>query len=174
MTVGTFFLAVFFGFISQLLLQNIEVFVLSLLLLLIIIFIGILSDTIGTAAAAAEEAPLNSKATRKIFGAQKGVFLVRNADQVANFCNDVVGDITGILSGAVAAVLVLQLVHAQEMELYYRIIMTAVVTSITVGGKAWGKHLALRRSTEIMLAVGRVLTTKDIIIHKITGKGSSA
>ncbi len=175
MTIGTFFLAVFFGFISQMLLKSIDAFVLSLLLLLVIVFTGIVSDTVGTAAAAGEEAPLNAKATRKIFGAQKGVYLVRHADQVANFCNDVIGDITGILSGAVGTVLVLQLiVYAPDYtELYFQILMTAAVTSITVGGKAWGKFLALNRSTEIMLLAGRVLSLKDVVWEQLSRKKSN-
>jgi len=171
MTLGTFVLAIIFGLLSQLLLEEIRIVSLSVTLLLAIIFLGVLFDTIGTAAAAADEAPLNAKATRKIFGAQKGVSLVRRADQVANFCNDVIGDITGILSGAVAAMLVFQLVvNAPEMELYAQILITAAVTSLTVGGKAWGKYLALNYSTEIMLMVGRILTTFDLVKGK-PGKG---
>ena len=168
MTLGTFFLAAAFGLVSQVLLEEIRVMYLSILLLLFIIFLGVLFDTIGTAAAAAHEAPLNAKATRKIYGAQKGVFLVRRADQVANFCNDVIGDITGILSGAVAALLVVQLaMNTPDLKLYIRILITAVVTSITVGGKAWGKYLALNYSTEIMLMVGQILTSTDAALRSL-------
>ncbi len=170
MTVGTFFIAVVFGLVSQILMEGIEIVFLSVFLLLFIVFLGVLFDTIGTAAAAADEAPLNAKATRKIFGAQKGVYLVRRADQVANFCNDVVGDVTGILSGAVAALLVLQLaVNLPDMKLYLRILLTALVTSLTVGGKAWGKYLAINYSTEIMLAVGRILSAVDLMKERISG-----
>jgi len=171
MSLGTFFLAIIFGWVSQLMLEEIKVIYFSIFLLLFIVFVGVLFDTIGTAAAAADEAPLNSKATRKIYGAQKGVSLVRRADQVANFCNDVIGDITGILSGAVAALLVVQLaVNTPELNFYVRILITALVTALTVGGKAWGKYLALNYSTEIMLMVGRILTTTDMAIKRTNKK----
>ncbi len=76
------------------------------------ILLGVLVDIIGTAAAAAELAPLNAKAARKRDGARRAVELVQQADRVANICNDVVGDISGIISGALAAVIVSHLATA--------------------------------------------------------------
>ena len=73
-----------------------------------IILVGILFDIIGTAVAAAEESALNAKAAKKVPGAREGVYLIKNADKVANFCNDVIGDICGTVSGAIGAALVFQ------------------------------------------------------------------
>lgn len=159
MALGTFVLAIIFGLVTELLLQRVLSLIISLIILVIVIMIGVISDTIGTSAAAANLSPLNAKAARKEEGARKGVDLVKNADRVSNFCNDVVGDITGIISGAVAAVIVFNLlIYSEGAEFYARIILTAMVAALTVGGKAWGKNLALRRSTEIMLKVGLILT----------------
>ncbi len=164
MAAGTLVLAVIFGLITELLLERIQFFSLSLIILLIVVFIGVIFDTIGTSAAAAKLSPLNAKAARKVPGARKGVELVKNADRVANFCNDVIGDITGIISGGLAAVIVFNLAnYTNEFELYLRIIMTAIVAALTVGGKAWGKYAALRWSTEIMIKVGLLLTRMENI-----------
>ena len=169
MMIGTLILAVLFGLVTEMLLQRVYSFYLSLIILVIVISIGVISDTIGTAAAAAELSPLNAKASRKVEGARKGVDLVHNADRVANFCNDVVGDITGIVSGGVAAIIVFNLTfYTNGEELYLRVLLTAMVAALTVGGKAWGKYTALRKSTEIMMRVGFLLTRLE---RAVPGRG---
>jgi CBS domain containing-hemolysin-like protein len=159
-TVWTFILAIVLGFIAQIILSAIYSLAVSFLILAAVILLGIFFDMIGTAAAAADLAPLNAKAARRVNGARRGVYLVQHADQVANFCNDVVGDISGIISGTLAAIIVLRLVAAwpsKQADLYAGIILTALVAALTVGGKAWGKTLAINRSTEVILFVGKVL-----------------
>ena len=106
------YLAIVLGFIAQIILSAIYSLAVSFLILAAVILLGIFFDMIGTAAAAADLAPLNAKAARKVNGARRGVYLVQHADQVANFCNDVVGDISGIISGTLAAIIVLRLVAA--------------------------------------------------------------
>lgn len=160
-TAWSFILAIAIGIVTRLLLDRLFSLLLSLFILLTVIVLGVLFDIIGTAAAAAELAPLNAKAARKMEGARRAVELVKQADRVANICNDVVGDISGIISGALAAVIVANLALADletPVELYGGILLTALVVALTVGGKAWGKSLAINRSTEIILFAGRVLT----------------
>jgi len=85
---------------------------------------------------------------------------------VANFCNDVIGDISGIVSGTLAAVIVSRLAAAsvfEKVEVYGGILLTALVAALTVGGKAWGKNLAITRSTEIIAFAGKILTRLDRI-----------
>jgi CBS domain containing-hemolysin-like protein len=157
----TFVLAVVLGFVAQFLVSTVYSIIISFLILLAVIILGIAFDLIGTAAAAATIAPLNAKAARKVFGARRSVYLVQHAEQVANFCNDVVGDISGIISGTLAAVIVLRLVlpfSYVRMELYAGILLTALVAALTVGGKAWGKSVAINHPTEVMLLVGKILT----------------
>ncbi len=159
MTGGTFVLAVLFGLATHFILQEIASLIISFIILFLVILLGVIFDTIGTAAAAAEVAPLNAKASCRVYGARRGVDLVRNAERVANFCNDVVGDITGIISGMVAAVIVFNLLAGfDELEFIIRILLTALVAALTVGGKAIGKKMALSKSTEIMLLSGLFLT----------------
>ncbi len=138
----------------------------SLVILCAVVALGVVFDIIGTAAAAADPAPFNARAARKVDGARRAVELVRHADQVANFCNDVIGDISGIVSGTLAAVIVSRLVttHTFEAaEIYGGILLTALVAALTVGGKAWGKNVAMTRSTEIIIFVGKILTRLESI-----------
>jgi CBS domain containing-hemolysin-like protein len=159
--IWTFFLAILFGLITHYLISEVGSIFLSFLILLFVVAIGIVFDLIGTAAAAAKIAPLNAKAARRTYGAKKGVYLVKSADQVANFCNDVIGDISGIVSGTIAAIIVYKLVvifPTDRAEFFIGILLTAVVAAVTVGGKAWGKVLAIKYSTEIILFTGLVIT----------------
>ena len=159
--IWTFFLAIIFGFITHYLLNEIKSLPVSFLILLFVVAIGIVFDLVGTAAAAANIAPLNANAARRVTGARRAVYLVKNAEQVANFCNDVVGDISGIISGTIAALIVFKLVSffpTHMAEFYLGILLTAVVAAITVGGKAWGKSIAIRYSTEVILLAGLIVT----------------
>lgn len=68
-------------------------------ILLVIVLIGILFDIIGVAVTAADVKPFHSMAAHRVPGAQEALKLLRNAEKVSSFCNDVVGDICGIISG---------------------------------------------------------------------------
>jgi len=165
-TVCTFLLAVLLSFVTQLLSGVVESFFLALLILLIIVLTGIVFDMVGIAATAADEVPLLAKAAKKVPGAREAVYLIRNADQVANFCNDVVGDIAGIISGTLGAFLVLRLVATGYFQNYtlLSIAATGLISSLTVGGKAYGKTAAMERSTEIILLFAYVLTKVEALL----------
>ncbi len=165
-TVWTFVLAVLLSFVSQSLFGAFASFVPALLILLIIVLTGIVFDMVGIAAAAADEVPLLAKAAKKVPGAREAVYLVRNADQVANFCNDVVGDISGIISGTLVAFLVLRLAAAgffQENTLV-SIVATGLISALTVGGKAFGKAVAIERSTDIIVWFAYLLTKVEAVL----------
>jgi CBS domain containing-hemolysin-like protein len=161
----TFFLAVAFAFITSYLLQNMQSLFLSLLLLLVIIIIGIIFDVLGTAVTAANERPFHAKASKKVYGAKRGIYLVRNADHVANFCSDIVGDIFGIISGITAAIIVVHIVlnYPDLNEMMTSILLIGLVSALTVGGKALGKTIAIRKPTEIVHFIARLWTTFDRI-----------
>lgn len=171
----TFILALLIGFIAHYTLNEIQSLAISFLILIIVIVMGILFDLVGTAAAAADIAPLNAKAARKVAGAKRGVYLVKNAEKVANFCNDVAGDISGIMSGTLAALIVIKIVvniqHSQA-DFYMNILLTALVAAVTVGGKAWGKILAINHSTEVILVAGLIITRLEKPLGWINRKGN--
>jgi len=165
-TAGTFILATLISIVAQFLFRSVESFFLAVLILFGIILTGIIFDMIGIAATAADEVPLLAKAAKKVTGAREALYLIRNADRFASFCNDVVGDIAGIISGVLGALLVLRLVTSgifAENPLF-SIIATGIISALTVGGKAFGKALAIQRSTEIILTFAYILTRIEAIL----------
>jgi CBS domain containing-hemolysin-like protein len=159
----TFFLAIIFTWVTRSLIENVQSIIISFILLIIIIFIGIFFDMIGTAVTAADEKPFHAKAAKKIYGAKRGIYLVRNAEQVANFFNDVIGDISGVVSGVVAAVIIINLALGtpELSEIRLSILLAGIVSALTVGGKAVGKYFAINNPTNIVLFSARFLTTID-------------
>jgi CBS domain containing-hemolysin-like protein len=155
---GTFIVSVMIFIASEIFLRSVA-FLLGLILLIIIILMGIIFDIIGVAVAAAQESALNAKASKKIPGAWEGVYLKKNADKVASFCNDVVGDISGTLSGSVGAALVFQLLMdvPNLNKLMLSALMAGLVASLTVGGKALAKGYAIDNSSEIIFLVGKLI-----------------
>lgn len=155
---GTFLVSILIFIASELFLRSVA-FLLGMIILLSIIGIGIFFDIIGVAVAAAQESALHPKAAKKIAGAREAVYLKKNADKVASFCNDVVGDICGTLSGAVGAALIFQLImiYPSLNKLLLGALMTGLVASLTVGGKSLAKGFAIYNSNEIVFWVGKFI-----------------
>lgn len=126
--------------------------------LLAFILLGIVFDVIGVAVTAADEKPFHSMAARKTPGAREALNLIRKADKVSSFCNDVVGDICGIISGSTGAVIVVQLQAAFGAPgMVISLVVTALTSGLTIGGKALGKSFAMAKSTAVLQLVGRFL-----------------
>ena len=131
----------------------------SFMILAVFIVIGIIFDILGIAVTAANEAPFNSMATRRQRGASEALRLIKNADKVTCYCNDVIGDVTGIVSGTTAALIAARLMTGFNSEnLLFPLLISAVVTGLTVGGKAIGKTFAFNKSTEIVHSAGKMLS----------------
>lgn len=167
-TLCSFILAVFLFWSSSLLAEKVQNLALSIVFLIIVIMVGIVADVIGVSVTAASEVPLHAKAAKKIPGATEGISLIRNADRVANLMNDVVGDIAGTLSGAMGIALVLQLLLYWNgtSQLILNMLFTAAIASLTVGGKAAGKRIALTHANEIVHITGRFLHSISLIRRK--------
>lgn len=88
----------------------------AFLILFVIIFVGIIFDIIGMAVATAEEKPFHSMAARKVPGAQEAIRLLRNAERVSSICNDVVGDICGVVSGSASATIASLILAHVELD----------------------------------------------------------
>ena len=126
-------------------------YVVATLILLLFIALGILFDIIGVAVTAANPKPFNSMAAHRVKGAKEALYLIRNAEKVASFCNDVVGDICGIVSGSTAAVIVVELQRdLSTTSILISIAVTALISGITIGGKALGKTVAINECTGVV------------------------
>ncbi|HEY8498731.1 MAG TPA: hypothetical protein VIK90_05740 [Limnochordales bacterium] len=135
----------------------------AMVALVLVIAVGILFDVLGVAATAASEEPFHAMAADRVFGARQAIWIVRNADRVANFANDMVGDAAGILSGALGAAVVGRLAGGRPGvgELWATTAMVALVSGLAVGGKAAFKGLAMERARAIVLAMGRTVATLE-------------
>lgn len=131
--------------------------------LLFIICIGIAFDIIGTAVAVQDVTDFTAMASKRIHGARRAIRLVQRADRVANICNDVVGDICGIVSGAMGAAIAgrLLLSGGSGGELLVGIAVSSLIAGVTVGGKAAGKRYALQNSRSVVFLVARLLSIFD-------------
>ena len=72
----------------------------AFIVLIGIVLIGIVFDSEIARVTVTDEKPFHSMAASKVKGAKSSLMLIRNASRVSNVCNDVVGDICGIISGA--------------------------------------------------------------------------
>ena len=133
--------------------------VVSFIILLLIVLIGIVFDVIGVAVTSADEKPFHSMAARKVPGSQEAIRLLRNAERVSSICNDVVGDICGVVSGSASATIAAQLLVKFDFSwpMIVGLLMSAFVSGLTVGGKAIGKTFAVNSSTTIVHFAGKVI-----------------
>jgi hypothetical protein len=168
-----FALALPLGFAAQTVLSRLPGVTLSLVMLLLVIGLGVVFDVIGVAVTAATEAPLHARAAAGVFGARRAAALVRNAHEVASFCNDVIGDVTGTLSGALAIAIVMRVVTGVSAAagLAAGVVVSSLVASLIVAGKAYGKVFALRHSTAIVFEAGRFLEGVEALRAAVRWKG---
>lgn len=133
-------------------------YVVAALVLAVFIGLGIVFDMIGVAVTAADPKPFHSMAAHKEKGAKEALKLLRNADRVSSVCNDVVGDICGIVSGATGAVIVARLQKGLNLEsVLISVGVTALISGATIGGKALGKPFAMNQSKRVVHLAGRFL-----------------
>lgn len=131
----------------------------AFVILLAIVVVGIAFDIIGVAVTSADERPFHSMAARKVPGAQEAIRLLRNAERVSSICNDVVGDICGVVSGAASASIASRMIvhFSFSWPRVITLVMSAMIAGLTVGGKAAGKAYAINSCTSIVHSVGRMI-----------------
>lgn len=165
-TIWTFFLAMGISVSSEVILSNAQIY-LAIITLIVIILIGVLADIIGIAVTSASEKPFHAMAANKVEGAKYAIKLLKNAGPVSNFCNDVIGDICGILSGVAGASIIINLktLPFSMSRPLLTIILSGLVAAFTVGGKAVGKSIAIGNAHIIVFNTARFLN----FIYKKTG-----
>ena len=145
-----FIISIIMAFISQTTIPNLSL-VLGIIITLVFIFIGIIFDIIGVSVTSSDEAVFHSMNSRKVKGANVAVKFKKNAEKVSSFCCDVIGDICGVISGAAATSIAAILVSKYNFDLLITgLVVTAIVSSLTIGGKAIGKSFAINKSDIIL------------------------
>lgn len=152
----TFGLSLLFSFISTNAINNLGL-IPAMAILLIVISLGVITDIIGVAVTVGNEEDFHAKASKKIEGAKSSIKLIRNSAKVANICCDVIGDICGVLSGAISSMLAVKIAQILHIEINTNFLISAVVAAVTVGSKAAGKVIGQEHSTEIVHIVGIAL-----------------
>ncbi|MBU5311038.1 hypothetical protein KQI38_03295 [Tissierella carlieri] len=157
-SIWTFIMSIIVSVITENLVTNLDI-VAAFIVLIVIILIGIIFDIIGIAVTTAEEKPFHAMAANKVEEAKFAIKLVRNAGQVSNFCNDVIGDISGILSGAAGTTIIYKLMNRYSLVdgTVLTIIITSLIAAFTVGGKAFGKSIALFNYERIIYSIAKIL-----------------
>ncbi len=140
----------------------------SFVILVVIVLIGIIFDIIGVAVTSASDTPFHSMASRKVPEAPDALALLRNAERVSSFCNDVIGDICGIISGSAAAIIAARVALGMSDNTVADLMLSALVSGLTVGGKAFGKSFAIGASTKIVHLTAKIIHFFKQIPKKLT------
>ena len=157
-TVVAFCISISFSLLSEIVISNVGILI-SIILLLVVVFTGVLFDMIGISVTVADINTFNSMASKKVRGAPLAVKFIKNAEKLSSFCNDVIGDICGIISGALASSVAIILSSKFSWNLLaVTLIVTAFIASITIGGKALGKSFAINKSNLILYNFSKVVS----------------
>ncbi|MGM9834673.1 MAG: hypothetical protein ACI31M_02710 [Bacilli bacterium] len=158
----TFFLSALFTCVTSVITNNFNNIALFIILI-IVIAIGIIFDMIGVAVLTSNEVTFHAKATKKIPGSKESLNLIKNSVKISSICNDVIGDICGIVSGGLSTVLTINICNNFDLSpIVTTIIITATVSSLTVGGKAVFKAIAHKKCDDITFCVGKILNILHI------------
>lgn len=157
-TILSFFISLVFSFFSETTIPNANSIIATVVILLFI-GIGILFDMVGIAITVADIKTFNSMATKQVKGAKLAVRLIQNNEKASSFCNDVIGDICGIISGSAGVALSSILSKTLNTSLFATsLLITAIIAALTIGGKAIGKATAINKSTLILFHFSKVVS----------------
>ena len=150
-TVISLFLSAFISFLTELT-SSAENIAVTVVILLFLIAASIMFDGIGVSVTSCDITPIVSMASKKEYGAKTAMWLVKNNEKVSNVCNDVIGDIFGIR---------IVTMTDESWEQWTAIAVSAVVSALTIGGKAFLKNIAISKSKEFVLFVARIIAVFD-------------
>ncbi len=157
-TILAFFISLLFSFISESIMPSVPILI-GIIILITFILIGIIFDMIGVAVTSSNEEPLHAMSSKKIKGAKKAVSFKKNADKVSSFCNDVIGDICGIISGSAGVAVATSLANTYNLNIFYTtLIVTAIIAALTIGGKAFCKKIAINNNHKIVYLTAKILS----------------
>lgn len=154
----TFTLSFIMSFLSESTVPNLNL-VGGILVALIFIILGIVFDIIGVSVTTASPKVFHSMNARKVKGANIAVKFKKNSEKVSSFCCDVVGDICGVISGSTSVMIAGSLSFKLEVDLFLMtLLVTAVVASLTIGGKAIGKSFAINKCDIILYEFSKLVS----------------
>lgn len=154
----SFGLSILMSLGSNVVIPKINIYV-GIIIILLFIGISIFFDIIGVAITAAEEKPFHSMASKRVKGSTHSVKLLKNSDKLASICNDVIGDVCGVVSGSAGVLVANTLADMLNKDVSIVVlVITALIASLTITGKALGKNIAINNSEKITFRVGKFLS----------------
>lgn len=157
-TLIAFLISLFFSFFTEILISNLSILLGIVIILLIIIF-GVIFDMIGVSVTACNLKSFNSMASKKIRGSKTAIYLIQNAEKVSAFCNDVIGDVFGIISGAIGLLISKDIAVIFGFNDYITtLLLTAFIAALTIGGKALGKSYAINKCDVIIFKFAKIIS----------------
>jgi CBS domain containing-hemolysin-like protein len=154
----SFIISILFSFTAEVTLPNVNV-IWAIVIALVFIFVGVLFDMVGVAVTASDEAVFHSMSSNKVKGAKIAVKLKKNADKVSSFCQDVIGDVCGVVSGATGAIISLKFMEILKTDsIFVTLVVMGIISALTIGGKAIEKAIAINKSNEILYRFSYLLS----------------
>lgn len=154
----TFVLSILFSYVTNFISFNSST-IITAIIILIVIVVGIIFDMMGTAALTSKESTFHAMGAKKINGAKVAIKLIRNNVKVSSICNDIVGDICGIVSGGLGAVLAIDIASQFGWQItLITMIVSAIISALTVGGKAIFKSVAYKNCDKILFSLSKTLS----------------
>lgn len=157
-TLLAFIISFIFSFISEKTMPEVNI-ITSIFILITFILIGIVFDMIGVAITSCDIKPFHSMNAKKIGYAKTAIKLIKNAPRVASLCNDMIGDICGIISGSAGVIIATSISKTLSLNQFIiTLIITALTASLTIGGKAIGKEKAIKNNTKIIKMFSKTIS----------------
>ena len=153
----TFLLSLLFSLITNIISYQFGI-IATIVAIIIVIGIGILFDVIGASSLTSKEASFHAMSSQKIKGAKTAIYLIKNNSKVSSICNDIIGDICGIVSGGLGTVLAINIATYYDINAaYVTMLIAALISALTVGGKAIFKNVAIKHADTILFRVAKVV-----------------
>lgn len=157
-TTVSFIISIMFSYVCELFMPSVNI-IIGLIIMFSFILLGIIFDILGVSVTSAEVSPYHSMAAKKLRGAILAVKFKKNTSKISTIFCDVIGDISGIVSGSAGVYLSIKISSLLNLNsLIVSLLVTGVISSITIGGKAIGKSFAINNGTMILYRFSKFLS----------------
>ena len=147
-----------FSMLSQTILSSMGI-VMAVITIIFFIVVSVIFDMVGVAVTCTSEEYFIERVGKEK-GASVALSMKRNSEKVCSFCNDVIGDICGILSGASGACVILSItkhIDGSAVVVLVSSLVSALIAGLTIFSKALMKSYAIRNANNFILKIGRML-----------------
>ena len=147
-----------FSMLSQTILSSMGT-VMAVITIVFFIVVSVVFDMVGVAITCTSEDYFLQQIDKEK-GAKIALSMKRNSEKVCSFCNDVIGDICGILSGASGACVILSItkhIDGSAVIVIVSSLVSALIAGLTIFSKALMQGYAIRNANKFILKIGQIL-----------------